>query len=213
MPEPEVTPPTPPADPPQDPPADPPATPPADANSDEFVDDNANPDKYSIGDEESTPPATPPAGDANEVPEEDEVAIKKVVSKEMEGVTKQLNSVTDRLYRQSVETDLTKIMDQHPEYKPYEARIRRFVTHDNRFKLIKQGLPVNTVVIEAIAPYLQKIGAEKVKAADEKANKIKVNGQGQQPAAPGKPDYSKMTNQQITEMGEAVKSGRYQAQK
>lgn len=180
---------------------------------DEFVDDNADPDKYSIGDDaplDNKPPTDPPA--ENEVPDEDEAAIGKVVDKRLDGVTKQLNAVTDRMYRQSVETDLSKIMGQHPEYKPYEARIRRFVTHDNRFKLIKQGLPVNTVVIEAIAPYLQKIGAAKVKAADEKANKTKVNGQQQQATTPDKQDYSKMTNQQITEMSESVKSGRYKAQ-
>lgn len=180
----------------------------------EFVDDNADPDKYSIGDDaEDTTKDKGKEKTDEEVAEEDEEAISKVVDKRLEGVTKQLNSVTDRMYRQSVETDLSKIMDQHPEYKPYEARIRRFVTHDNRFKLIKQGLPVNTVVIEAIAPYLQKIGAAKGKAADEKANKTKVSGQQQQATTPAKADYSKMTNQQITEMGEAIKAGRYQPQK
>lgn len=199
---------TPPADPPEN--IDNPDN--SDAGDDkgeaEFQDDNADPDKYNVGDAPSDPPGNNNAGD-EDIDEEDEKAIGKVVDKKLQSVTKELNDFKEERFKANVDKDLNKILTENPEYKPYEARIRRFVNHDNRIGLIKKGLPVNTVVLEAVAPYLQQIGAAKAKAADEKANKVKVNGDQKGGAPAGKPDFKSMTNKQIEEIGELVKQGKY----
>lgn len=206
--------PTPPADPPQDPPQDPPADPPADPKDPAATppeEDNEEPEKY-----DTTPPAKkteekPPADDT-ELPEEDQKAIEKLVEKKYGKYFASIEQQAEFQHKARVESELSKILTDNPEYKPYEAKIRKFVTHENRAEFIKNGLPVKVVVNEAIAPYLQKIGAEKAKAADIKANTIKVNGEQKGNETKGKVDYASMTSEQIREMGEQVKAGRYTTQ-
>lgn len=167
---------------------------------DEFVDDGATPDG-----EVATPVKKEgEEGEDEEITPEDKDAIGKEVKKA-------IAPLENVIHNNRIETELNSILAQNPEYKPYEARIRRFVTAPNRSNLIKQGLPVKAVVTEALAPYLQQIGAAKVKAADDKANLTKDIGSSERPAAgAGKlPDFGKMSNKEIEEIGEKVKSGRY----
>lgn len=215
MPEEEVISPTPPADPPKDPPADPPGdgTPPSDPPKDE--DDGADPDKFDSPAAAPKKEEKPKVGedDEDDLDDADEKRIEKAVEKKYGSAFKELETIRENQHKDKVEADLAKILNANPEYKQYEARIRRFVNHDNRSGLIKQGLPVRTVVIEAIEPYLQKIGAEKAKAADEKANKERGGGDQKEAAPTGKVDYTTMSAKEIEEMGEQVKSGRYKPQK
>lgn len=202
---------TPPADPPEN--IDNPDN--GDASDDkgeaEFEDDNAAPDKYNAGDAQDETPGNNNADD-DDIDEDDEKAIKKVVSKELQSVTKELNDFKEERFKATVDKDLNKILTDNPEYKPYEARIRRFVNHENRIGLIKRGLPVNTVVLEAVAPYLQKIGAQKAKVADEKAKNLKTEGQQKGGTPTAKPDFKNMSVAEIEKIGELVKQGRYNNQ-
>jgi hypothetical protein len=182
------------------PPTDPPATPPADPPKDgapTVKDDDVPP--------VSTPPTPPadPSGDdgkKDDPPSDD--AIRKVVKSEMA-------PVADSLHTQRIENEIQKILTENPEYKPYEKRIRNFVTHENRKGLIKQGLPVQAVVVEAVAPYMQEIGAARAKAADEKADKTKSAGSSTTPTETPEVDLSKMKNVDVTNMSEQIKSGRF----
>lgn len=163
-----------------------------------FVDDGASPEG-----EVKTAEAKKEDEEDEELDPEDKDAIGKAVKKA-------IAPLEDTIHSNKVETELNNIFTQNPEYKPYEARIRRFVTAPNRSIMIKQGLPVKTVVIEALAPVLEQLGATKRKAADDKANQARVDGGSERPAAGGKlPDFSKMTPDEIREVGEQVKSGRY----
>lgn len=161
--------------------------------------------------EDSTPELSVTSTNTNEDSEEDDISpddekiIEKVVDKKLAGVN-------DTLYAQRVETELQNIFTQNPEYKPFEKRIRSFVNHENRRGLIRQGLPVRTVAIEAVEPYLQKIGAEKARLADEKASKTRSAGSSQstQTETPSI-DLSKMKSSDITNMAEQIKSGRFKA--
>ncbi len=136
--------------------------------------------------------------------QEDEDKIGKIVKK-------QLAPFTDTIVKQGIESELNNILIQNPEYKPYEARIRRFVSHQNRLPMIKQGLPVKSVVLEAVSPYLEKIAIARSKAADEKAAKTSSEGSSERPSEKTSkfPDISKMNNKEIEQMSDLVKQGRY----
>ena len=118
--------------------------------------------------------------------------------------------IKEQLFKQNVENTLSKILTDNPEYKPYEKRIRNFVNHENRIGMIKQGLPVKTVVIEALAPYLEKIGADKLRKANEEADKTKGGGNTPTPQENKGSDFKGMSNKDIANLAEQVKSGRYQ---
>jgi len=161
-------------------------------------DDNTDP-------EGTAPDDTKPDDDKkddDEIVPDDEAIISKVLDKKLSPFTQQLQN-------QKTETDLAAILAQNPEYKPYEARIRRWVAHPNRAGLIKQGLPVKAVVTEALSPYLQKIGADKAKKADDKARMDNVDGTTTTPTTGKLPDFSKMNAEEFTKMSEQVKAGRF----
>lgn len=201
----------------QTPPADLPADPPADGDTPADGEDSTPPADSSTPPADPTPPAddgaepegavsTPPADDDTDdlTTPEDKTEISKQVKKA-------IAPLEDTIFKGRIETELQGILAENPEYKPFEARIRRFVTHANRAPLIKQGLPVKTVVLEALAPHLQEIGAAKSKAADDKANLAKDGGSAARPSDAGNklPDFSTMSPQEIEKIGEQVKSHTY----
>lgn len=172
---------------------------------DEFKDDEAEPDAR---------PGATAKKDGEGEGEDDEADLldpKKAAGFIGKKVNEALAPVQAQVFSQTVEAEIRAELELHPEYKKYEARIRRFVNHPNRAELIRQGLPVSTVALEAIAPYLQKIGAQKAKKADAEAAVTANGGTSQRPTTTDKKlDVSKMTNKQIEELNEQVKSGRYQ---
>ncbi len=194
----------PPTDPPADPPKDgddPPADPPKDPDKaeDPPADDGAEPEGGAPAKEPEK--KDPPADDNDD--EDEEKRIAKMVDK-------RLSPFETQVHTQRVNTEVEQILQSNPEYKPYEAKIRRFVNHENRAGLIRQGLPVKTVVLEAIAPHLQQIGAAKAKAADEKAAKTRVDGSSARPNEPGKlPDFANMKASEIEDIAEQVRRGTY----
>lgn len=176
--------------------------------ADDFVDDDSVP--------EGSAPADKPqikdkaADDTDDDADDDEDLSPEDKKKIDKYLAKKLDPVTSSVHSQRVETELSQILAANPEYKPYEAKIRRFVNHENRSGLIKQGLPVKTVVLEALAPHLQQIGVAKAKAADEKAARTRVDGSSSRPDAPGKlPDFTTKTAAEIEDIAEQVKRGTY----
>lgn len=209
-----VTPPqvTPPAAPPATPPETPPTTPPATPTQPPAA---------------PTPPATPatpppeekidpPVGTVDPetgeyvIPEDlDTMDSKKVKEAIDKSVQAGISKATSALAVQRINNEVKEIIDAHPEYKPYADRIKKWVTHPNRIKFIKNGFPVQSVVLEAIAPHLEKIGAEKARIADEKARRSAGNGVTTPPAvATTAPDYKSMSAADIEALAEKVKSGR-----
>lgn len=134
--------------------------------------------------------------------EDEEEKISKVVKKHLSGFV-------DELSGQRIDSEVNKILTENPEYKPYEARIRRFVDSPNRKEYIKAGLPVKAVIMEAIAPYLEQIGANKRKLADEKAKITGGGGSTTQPASDKGRDWSTVPSKDITLIAEQIKAGIY----
>jgi len=117
--------------------------------------------------------------------------------------------IKEQIFKDKVESKLNAILSENPEYSPYADKIKKWVTHENRMSLIKSGLPVKTVVLEAIAPYLEKIGAEKIKQADSEADQSKSAGITTLPKESNSNPYAGMSNKEIENIAEQVKSGRY----
>lgn len=126
-----------------------------------------------------------------------------------DNVNKAVSPIREKIEEQRIASEVKLELDNHPEYSPYKERIMKWINHPNRKGLIKQGLPVSTVIIEAVAPYLQKIGADKARLLDAEAKKSKDVGGSIIPKAPQKVDYAAMSPNEITQLNELVKSGRY----
>lgn len=142
----------------------------------------------------------------DELNPDDAKLIKKTIQKE-------IAPIQDTLQKQAIEGELQAVLTQNPEYKDYEKEIRKYVTHPNRLKFIKQGLPVKTVVAEAIEPHLQEIGAKKKEIADAKAAATSNGTNAAAPAETQAPDFGKMSNKDVTDMAEKIKSGQFKAKK
>ncbi len=142
--------------------------------------------------------------DDDEVDPEDEKTIGKIVNKTVA-------PLQDQLFKSTVESELNNIYAQNPDWKKFDVKIRRFVNHPSRAGLIKQGLPVKTVVLEAIEPHLAAVNAKKSQEADAKANAAKDGGNQNRPVeTQGKlPDFANMSTADIDKTVEQVKSGTY----
>ena len=93
-------------------------------------------------------------------------------------VNKRLAPFQEKIIDATIESDLQNELAKHPEFKEYEGRIRSYVNHPSRKDFIKQGLPVSSVVYEAVAPYLMRAGAKAERVASKKAKDSQVNNNG-----------------------------------
>lgn len=145
--------------------------------------------------------------DADEDPEEGDDEDKDKKSKPK--VNKAVEAINTMRLDGAVKNGISDYFDKNPEAKQFQPMVEKFVKHSERMKHIKNGLPVSAVIAEALAPHQQRLGALKVKAADEEANRSKDGGNGQQPKNPGKSDFSTMSSKEILKIAREVKSGRY----
>lgn len=95
---------------------------------------------------------------------EDEAIIDKVVSKRIAPLVKQTVDIAD-------EREIKDFLSDNPEFKPFEAKARRWIKDPSR-----QHLPVSTVFYEVAGKKLFKIGAERQKKADEEAANTQTGG-------------------------------------
>lgn len=124
-------------------------------------------------------------------------------------VESRLSALKGDLEGQRINQEVKSIIEAHPEYKPFEAKIQKWVNHPNRINFIKNGFPVSSVVLEAIAPHLEKIGAEKARLADAKAKASGGDGTSPKPkTANTQTDYKSMSPKDIEALAERVKQGR-----
>jgi len=135
--------------------------------------------------EKKEPDGTPPGEPA--IDPEDEATIGKVVDKQLKPHLEWLEEQTERSRANEIAYEIDTAIADQPELKQYEKQIRAFVTHPNRMRFIKDGLPVSSVIAEAVAPHQQKIGAKKEREAAAAANDTKDSGSGaRKPTGEGK---------------------------
>lgn len=185
---------TPPATPPQ-PPAAPPATPPAPPAPTK----EPEPELMTVEEKKADEYVMPENIDLLD-PKQAREAIEKTVES-------RLKKVQGDLQEQRIDQEVKSYIESNPEYKPYADKISKWVKHPNRINFIKNGLPVSSVILEAVAPHLQEIGAEKARIADAKAKASGGGGTGAAPKTPGKVDYKSMSLKDIEVLAEKVKAG------
>ena len=133
-------------------------------------------------------------GDDTILPE-DEAIIDKVVSKRIAPLIKQTLDVADN-------SDIKDFLKENPEFKPFEAKARRWIKDPSR-----QHLPISTVFYEA-AGYknILKIGADRKTKADKEADDTKTGG-GSSRTPEGGPSVLDISTEDFEKRQEKVRRG------
>jgi hypothetical protein len=134
--------------------------------------------------------------DGDEIPEEDERLVTRVIDKRYGDIFTKQEEAQDK-------AELSKFLGDNPEFKTYETKIWRFWQHESR-----RHLPVSTIAYEVAGKNLLKIGAARAKQADEKAKENANSGRSN--VDTGKKAVEDMTYEEFMAHKEAVK--RKQAQ-
>jgi hypothetical protein len=115
--------------------------------------------------------------DDEEVAPEDEALINKVVSKTFA-------PIIDKTLAAEDEQEIQSFIKDNPDFKPFEAKARRYMQHPSR-----RQLPVKSIFYEVAGDKLLKIGAERSKAADEKAKNTQTGGGSNRAGEGAKSDW------------------------
>jgi hypothetical protein len=99
-----------------------------------------------------------------ELSDEDAAAIDKRIDKAIAPFRK-------AAAEQEVETEIANFLQENPDFKPFEAKVKRWANHPNR-----EGVPVESIFYEVAGPKLMQMGAKRAQAAAKKANKTKGSG-------------------------------------
>jgi hypothetical protein len=102
--------------------------------------------------------------DEDEIAPEDETLITKVVAK-------QLAPILDKQIAEEDEQEVSKFLTENPDFKPYEAKARKYMSHPSR-----RHLPIETIFYEVAGKDLMKLGAERNRKADEEAKQTQTGG-------------------------------------
>lgn len=181
-----------------------------DQNDQQIADDKKDPETFDYGallddDLQDDQADDGQSGDDNS----DDDADKSKKQKQSTVPNKALQKVSDHIFRQSVKSEVDSFFANNPEAAPLREKVERWVNHPNRMKFIKQGLPVSSVIHEALAPYQQQIGARKAKAADEEASATRNNTTNISPKAPDKTDWSKVPAAEVLKTARLVMNRQY----
>lgn len=145
------------------------------------------------------------AGDDDDSDEDDDVdpADKEVIDRQ---VKKQLKPVLDHFTAQADKQEAETYFAANPDFKPYEAKIMKWWNDPTR-----RHLPINTVALEAIGvKNLIRIGAQRQKAADDKARKTSTGGGSSTRDAGGSKPVAEMSNAEFEAERQRVLSKRGQ---
>ena len=122
-------------------------------------------------------------GEGNKADEDDEVAqedkdlITKVVSP-------LLAPLVDKSLKAEDDQDVKDFLAENPDFKPFEAKVRRFMQHPSR-----KQMPIKSIFYEVAGDKLLKIGADRSKAADDKAKNSQTGGGSNRAGEGGKSDW------------------------
>lgn len=101
-----------------------------------------------------------------------------------QAVAQAVKPLTDQIQQQKDQAELNTFISENPHFKPYQAKIERFLKHPSR-----SHLPISTIAMEAAGPEgMMKIGARMARTADTKKNSSKSGGStgGNRGGAPAK---------------------------
>lgn len=120
-------------------------------------------------------------------------------------VDKRIKPLIDQITTQADRDEANAFFSEHPEFKPYEAKITRWWQHESR-----RHLPIKTVAMEAVGfDNLVKMGAQRKQGAVDKAKKLNSGG-GAPASNTGKKSVNEMTNEEFEAEKQRVLSQRGQ---
>lgn len=130
---------------------------------------------------------TQKSDEEDDVDPEDERVIAKVASKMLAPIFEERIEAEDK-------AEVQGFIAEHPEFKPYEARVMKAMKHPSR-----RQIPISDLFYATAGPDLIKIGAKKAKEAEDEAARSGTGGgtvraeEGQKPdwANMGKDDFEK----------------------
>jgi len=102
--------------------------------------------------------------DADDLSPEDRKAIDKRIGQA-------IKPFVEKAIESEVEGEIAKFLNANPDFKPFEAKARRFALHPSR-----QNIPIKSIFYEVAGDKLLKIGADRVRKADKDARKTKTGG-------------------------------------
>jgi|GEM_PF-4562759 hypothetical protein len=105
-----------------------------------------------------------PADDEDDDLQEDRKLI-------LETVEPILNPIIEKSLKQEDDTEVQDFLAKNPDFKPYEAKVRKFMQHPSR-----RQLPIHAIFYEVAGPDLMKIGAKRAAEADAKAKGGQTGG-------------------------------------
>lgn len=117
----------------------------------------------------------------------------------LETVEPILNPLIEKSLQQEDETEIQEFISKNPDFKPYEARARKFMQHPSR-----RQLPVKSIFYEVAGDDLLKIGAKRAAEADDKA-KNGQSGGGSGRGGDAKPNAWAMSDKDFQTMQEQVR--------
>jgi len=129
-----------------------------------------------------------------EVAQEDKDLITKVVSP-------MLAPLVDKTLKAEDDQEISAFLIGNPEFKPFEAKTRRYMAHPSR-----RSLPVESVFYEVAGKQLLKIGADRAKAADEKAKQTQTGGGSNRAGEGAKTDWD-LSKDEFEQKQERVRRG------
>ena len=106
---------------------------------------------------------------------EDEGEDGDIAPEDKEVVLKTVRPIIEPLLKQNAEQEnekeLQTFLQANPDFKPFEAKIRRYSQHQNR-----AGVPIKAIAYEVAGDKLMALGAKRAKAADDKARQTQTGG-------------------------------------
>jgi len=102
--------------------------------------------------------------DEDEIAPEDEALISKVVAKRFAPLLEKTMADEDS-------KEISDFLSENPEFKPYEAKARKYISHPSR-----RHLPISSIFYEVAGKDLMKLGAERGRKADEEARQTQTGG-------------------------------------
>ena len=133
--------------------------------------------------------------DDDKIAPEDESLITRVVAK-------QLAPIIDKSLAADDNQEISDFVAENPDFKVYEAKVRRFMTHPSR-----RNLPIKSIFYEVAGDNLLKMGAERAKAADLKAKDSQTGGGSNRAGEGAKSDWD-LPKEEFEAKQQRIREGR-----
>ena len=130
----------------------------------------------------------------DDITPEDEALVNRIVAKNFAPVIEK--SLADDDNR-----EVADFLEKNPDFKPFEAKVRRFMKHESRMQL-----PVKSIFYEVAGDKLMKIGAERNKKAEVEA-KNSATGGGSNRAGEGSKKVADLTPEEFEAEQQRVRTG------